>query len=269
MIDVHNHILPGLDDGAADWDESLEMARVAVEDGIEAVVCTPHWMPGVYENTRSIILQRLEMLSEKLLQHNIKLRLYPGSELRLDASLPDKIRSRELLSINDGGSYVLIELPEVVMSEHLQRFFWDFMAQGITPIIAHPERNSYVLNHPEQLFDWVEMGVILQITGSSILGRFGRSSRDLAFSLLAHQMVHVVATDSHGMRSRSPKLGRIRRKLEEIVGEKRARELTCTAPKRILSGERLEVEAPLPFATQAPPWKKFLGLQWKKLLRLR
>ena len=259
MIDLHNHMLPGLDDGAADLGESIKMARAAAEDGIKAVVCTPHWIPGLYENTRTVILERIEILTEKLREQNIQLRLYPGSELRLDASLPQKIMSREVLSVNDSGRHVLIELPEVVTSDHLEHFFWDLIAQGVTPIIAHPERNFYVQSHPEKVFGWVQMGVMLQITGSSLLGRFGRPSLDLAMRFLHHRMVHIVATDSHGLRMRSPKLARVRQLLEQTVGEDRAREMTCTTPKRIISGQRLKIEAPLPFTSEPRLWKKLLG----------
>ncbi len=259
MIDLHSHILPGLDDGAEDWEESINMARSAANDGIQGMVCTPHWVIGVYENTRPIILQQVATFREKLRDHNISLKVYPGSELRLDPSLLQKIKQREILTLNDGGQYALIELPEVVMSEHLETFLWDMIAHGITPIIGHPERNSFVQSHPEKLSNWIEMGTMIQITASSLLGYFGRRTMEFTKMMLDHQLVHIMATDSHGMRTRSPQLSKAARMLEEIVGKVEAHKMTLETPKRIVSGKRVNLDSPLPFQKQESLWKKLLA----------
>ncbi|MBM3302612.1 MAG: tyrosine protein phosphatase, partial [Deltaproteobacteria bacterium] len=149
------------------------MARIAVRDGIQGVVCTPHWVPGQYENTRTKILKTLNEFRKKLEEHGIPLITYPGAELRLDVSLIERLKDGELLTLNDTGRYVLIELPQDSLPPNLDRFFWDIRVTGMTPIISHPERNLVLRNDPQILYRWVETGVLTQLTASSLLGRFG------------------------------------------------------------------------------------------------
>lgn len=259
MIDLHNHMLPGLDDGAADWEECLGMARLAVEDGVLGIVCTPHWIAGVYHNSRSTILECMELCKAKLRDRGIHLDLYPGSELRLDGSLPKKIKSREVLTLNDGGRYVLIELPGLFMAHHVERFLWQLLSQGITPVIGHPERNIHVQQQPEELSRWIKMGALVQVTGASLLGHFGKPARDFTRKLLEHRMVHIVSTDAHDMHDRAPRLSLARRALDEMVGEEDAALLTFVTPRRILQGEPLKPETPLPFGGRSSFWKKLWG----------
>ena len=111
MIDIHSHILPGIDDGATDWEQAVRMARQAVDDGIEGVVCTPHWVCGVFDNSRSVVLQAIATFREKLAEQNIALAIYPGAELKVDGGLLDGLETVEILTLNDTGRYALIELP--------------------------------------------------------------------------------------------------------------------------------------------------------------
>lgn len=262
MIDLHSHMLPELDDGAANWEESLGMARLAVEDGIRAVVCTPHWSVGVYENSRTVILEKIALFQTKLQAHKIPLEIYPGSELRLDASLPRKIKSREVLTLNDKGLHALIELPGIILSEHVNRFLWELCSHDITPILGHPERNFLLQRQPAKLAAWIEMGVLVQVTGGSLLGQFGRSARDFALKLMQHRMVHIVSTDAHGILRRSPELSAARRLVEQILGEELANRLTYETPKRILHGEAVKAEAPLPLSSRPSGWKSLFSF-WK------
>ncbi|MCK8603381.1 tyrosine-protein phosphatase [Desulfoferrobacter suflitae] len=258
MLDLHSHILPGLDDGAADWRESLAMARSAADDGIRGMVCTPHWMIGVYDNTRPIVFEQVAALRRKLQNHGIPLTLYPGSELRLDASLLQRIRRREILTVNDGGRYALIELPEAIMSERLEMFLWDMIVHGITPVIAHPERNAFVQQHPEKLANWIRMGIMTQITAASLLGLFGSRTLEFTRMMLEHRLVHIMATDSHGLHTRPPILSRAAERLEEIVGKDEAQRMTMVTPHRIVSGQPFSVASPRPLQRRASLWKKFL-----------
>ena len=251
MIDLHCHILPGLDDGSPDWENTLAMARLAVEDGIEGVVCTPHCIFGMFDNTRSLVLEATEKLRKRLLEESIPLEVYPGSELRLDFNLPRRIESREVLTLNDTGRYALIKLPEDVLPQHMANFFWDLQSQGITPLIAHPERNEVLIRHPARLYRWVEMGVLTQVTAASILGRFGKETRSFSISLMEHNLVHVLATDSHGPKSRVPKLTEGLKAAEKIVGEQRAREMVLETPSRIIRGESVSTHDPIPFKSRS------------------
>ena len=251
MYDLHNHMLPGLDDGARDWKEALDMARMAWEDGIEEVVCTPHWMPGCYESSRAVILAALETLRSKLLDEGVPLRVCPGAELRLEYDLPQRVASGELLTLNDTGRYALVELPSIVLPERVESVFWDFQANGITPVISHPERNFLLLRNPMRLHEWVARGILLQITGASLLGHFGPEIQKFSILLLEHQMVHIVASDAHGPHHRSPNLSRAYGIIENMLGRDVAERLICETPRLIIKGEPVSVPDPEPIRPRA------------------
>jgi len=237
MIDLHCHILPGLDDGARSWDEALQMARMAVEDGIEGIVCTPHWSPEIYENDRDRILATLQIFEQKLADNDIPLHLYPGSELRLDSRLPDLVQSKQLLSLNDTGRYVLIELPHLHIPKTVDEFFWRLQVSGLTPILAHPERNLFLHRHVKRFYKWAEAGVLIQITAASLEGRFGDPVRNLATLLLKLNLVQVIATDAHDLRFRSPNLSRALEIAARRVGDKKAERLVKKNPRQIINAE--------------------------------
>jgi|Deesub1362B_J571_1020462.scaffolds.fasta_scaffold04842_1 protein-tyrosine phosphatase len=252
MLDLHNHMLPGLDDGASSWEQSLNMAHIALQDGIEGVVCTPHWVLGHYENTRQKILSRLEELQRKLADHHIPLKLYPGSELRLDVSLSQGIQWGELLTINDTGRFAFIELPAESLPQNLEDFFWDLQVQKVTPIISHPERNVVLLRDPARLYHWVQMGILTQLTAASLLGHFGKKVQKFSTLLLEHNLVHIIATDAHGLRIRTPKLSEAFQMVQDILGEEMASQMVYETPKRIIQGESVNPPDPISIPTRSP-----------------
>jgi protein-tyrosine phosphatase len=263
MIDLHTHILPGLDDGAGSWEESLKMARMAVEDGIDAVVCTPHWVTGFFENTTPSIMQAVETFRKKLESNGIPLSIYPGSELRLDFELIQKLESGEILTINDTGRYALIELPEGIVPQNMRNFFWELQSRNITPIISHPERNHVLLRNPDRLYRWVETGVLTQLTAASLLGRFGNEIRKFSILLLEHEMAHILSSDAHGARQRTPKLSEGLKEAERIVGEKRAQQMVLETPRLILEGQAVSPPNPVPLSETLKgisPLKRFLSI---------
>lgn len=266
MIDLHNHALPAIDDGARDWEESLRMAQLAVADGVQGIVCTPHWIPGLYENTRAQILNMVDTFRSKLQERGIRLKVYPGAELRLDFELLAKIQSGELITINDTGRFALIELPEQILPRNLESLFWDLQSQDITPIISHPERNFALQRDPTLLFNWVEMGVLTQITGASLRGRFGPQVERFSVQLIEHHLAHIVATDSHGTQLRAPKLAATREVLERLVGTESAWQMVYELPKQIINGEALTTHAPHPIKALPSPssWKRFFSFMSKK-----
>jgi protein-tyrosine phosphatase len=262
VIDIHNHILPGLDDGASDWEQSIAMARIAVKDGITEIVCTPHWVPGKYDNTRKIILDRFSEFKTRLSEHGIPLTVYPGAELRLDATLPERLRTSELLTINDGGVYILIELPEETLPDNLEDFLWQLQLLNFTPVISHVERNAALRKDPMRLFRWVEMGILTQVTAASLLAEFSEDIRDHAFRLLSHRMVHMIVTDSHGLRMRIPQLSAACAVLKDIVGPEISREMIYDIPKRIIEGKPVTAADPLPFHKESSRlsfWKQLFS----------
>ncbi len=237
------------------------MARMAVEGGIEGVVCTPHWVLGKYDNKRSKILTALRELQCRLDEKGIPLKLYPGAELRLDVSLMEKLKDGELLSINDTGRYVLIELPQDSLPHNLDEFFWDLQAKAITPIISHPERNLVLLEDPQMLWRWVQMGVLTQLTAASLLGHFGKKIMQFSAFLLNHHLVHTLVTDAHGLGMRNPRLSEAGRVVNSMNGDGLMYRLLKENPERILHGQPVRFEEPIPIRTHGS------GLaSWKRLL---
>jgi protein-tyrosine phosphatase len=247
MIDLHSHILPGLDDGARDLERSLDMARASVADGVTDMVCTPHWVPGKYENTRAAILAACAELRDRLAEARIPLTLWPGAELHVDTGIPERIRSGELLTLVDGGKYVLIELPEESLPSNLEDFFWALQLDGIKPILSHVERNPVLQRDPMRLFRWVEMGILAQITAASLVQEFSEEILDFSQELIEHRLVHILVSDAHGLKRRSPKLSAARDVVASIAGESAARRMTEDIPRRILEGKFVEPDDPLPY----------------------
>lgn len=247
MIDLHCHILPGLDDGAQDPDQSLEMARIAAGDGISGIVCTPHLSPVFPANHRKTILAALEELRSMLREAKIRLDLYPGSELSIQSNLPERIESGEVLSINDTGKIALIEMPTDLFSPNLDKFFWRVRAKGIETVLAHPERNYHFMKDPSVLFQLVQAGVMVQITSASLRGLYGREIRDFSLKLLRHRMVHFVSTDAHSPERRSPRLSKARAITESVAGAEQAHKIFCEYPLLVLRGEVPDLESPIPF----------------------
>ncbi|MDP3097816.1 MAG: CpsB/CapC family capsule biosynthesis tyrosine phosphatase [Syntrophales bacterium] len=246
MIDMHSHILPGLDDGAADWDQALAMARVAVEDGIEEMVCTPHWVLGKYENDRETVLRRFAEFEERLAAEKIPLKVHTGMELRIDTSIPDRLKAGRLLTLNNGSRYVLLELPDENMPANLHEFFWNLQINGYRPILSHVERNPYFRGNPHRLLHWVENGILTQITAASLLEGFAEEIREFALFLVEHRLVQMLVTDTHSLRMRKPQLSGARRVIENLAGPETAARMVCDTPRLILKGEHVPVIDPLP-----------------------
>ena len=257
MIDLHNHILPGIDDGADSWDTSLAMAKTACADGISAIACTPHWIPGKYENSKADIAAKVDEFNKILNTQGIALKAYPGAELRLDRSIIEKIKSGELMTIN-GGPYALIELPDDSLPDNFEDFLWQMALQNIKPVISHVERHPYLYQHPERIFKWVEMGVLNQVTSASLLGKFSPELRDFAVMLLEHRLVHILVSDSHGLRVRMPILSEGYDFVRRTVGKETADKMVYDIPRDIIAGKEILTDDPVPFKKKK--WFDFCSL---------
>ena len=248
MIDAHSHILPGLDDGASDWEQALAMARAAVDDGITEMICTPHWVLGKYENTREAILGRFSEFESHLAAAQIPLKIHPGAELRIDTSIPARLKSGELITLGNGGGYVLLELPEETLPDHLHDFFWNLQINGFRPILSHVERNPILREHPRRLMNWVEGGILAQVTAASLVEEFSTEIREFALMLVERRLVHMLVTDTHGLRMRKPQLSEACRVIEEIAGPETVERMVLDTPRHILRGESVPPVDPIPFA---------------------
>lgn len=235
LVDIHCHLLPDLDDGAASWGESLLMTQIAAADGIAQVVVTPRQL-GSYAHTHADhIRQRTEQLRAQLGERGLKLDIFPGAEVWLQSDLPQRLAAGEILTLADRGKHVLVELPHAD-GDATETILDAVLEQGVTPILAHPERSTWLMNAPEQLERRVERGCLVQLTAGSIMGLYGGSTQQFAEWLLREDLVHFVASAAHGARSRRPLLQRALVRATELIGAERAQRLFCRHPALVVEG---------------------------------
>ena len=245
MIDIHCHILPGIDDGAKDLATSLEMARMAVEDGTETIVCTPHIMPGVFDNTPGDIRARVDRLAAELDAHGLPLRLLPGSDAHMRPDFVAALTSDRVQPIGR-GHYVLFEPPHNVAPPRIDESLFNIAAAGWIPVLTHPERLAWLADRYDLVAELVTAGVLMQVTAGSITGVFGDRPRHLAERMLGDGLVHVVASDAHNARRRNPRMSAAVARCRELVGDTEARHLVVTRPKIIVEDGPVASMPPLP-----------------------
>lgn len=216
MIDIHSHILPFMDDGAADYDAALAMALDAHNDGITTVVATPHHANGVYMNPAPEIEAAVKVLSAKLQEAGNPLVVLPGQEIRLYGELLDDLERGQLLTLA-GSRYILLEMPSSRVPRTMEETCHELVIQGMVPVIAHPERNAEIAADPSKLLRLIELGAMGQVTAQSIAGVFGSKLQKLSLELCRQQAVHIIASDAHDSVNRpfglSQAYGVVRREL--------------------------------------------------------
>jgi len=245
VIDLHCHLLPAIDDGAADEAVALEMARIAVADGIRTIACTPHIYPGFYENDRAGIVARVAALQRRLDDEGIPLRLTFGADAHLTPELLGRIAARTAPTIAD-GRYLLVEPSHTVATPRFAEAVFEFVAAGYVPVITHPERLAWIETHYAMFAALVRGGVWMQVTAGSLVGHFGRTAQRMGERMLRDGLVHLLATDAHGVRHRAPRLAEGRRAAVRIVGEEEAERLVVSRPQAILDNRRPADIAPAP-----------------------
>ena len=218
MIDLHNHILPGIDDGAKSLDASLTMARSWVDQGVTVVACTPHILPGLYNNTGPDIATAVSDLRLALALQSIPLELVSGADNHMTPDFLPGLRSGHLLSLAS-SRYVLVEPPHHIAPPRIDAFFFDLTAAGYVPILTHPERLSWVEGQYALLGKLVAAGVWMQITAGSLTGQFGKNARYLAEKMLDQGLVHILASDAHDPIKRPPNLRDGYEKAVQRLGE--------------------------------------------------
>ena len=234
MIDLHCHLLPGIDDGAPDLDVALAMARCAVADGIRVVACTPHIYPGLYENTRAGIEAAVAAMQERLHRDAIPLTLTTGADTHLAPDLVEGIRSGRIPTLH-GSRYLLLEPPHHVAPPRFAESVFRLQAAGIVPVITHPERLSWIEPHYADFVQLARGGAWMQVTAGSLTGRFGRRPQYWGERMLDDGLVHILATDSHHVDRRPPLLAEGRDAAARLVGEEEATHLVDTRPRGILA----------------------------------
>lgn len=244
MIDIHCHIIPGIDDGAKDIEEAIKMAKLAYKDGITSIVATPHFMEeGMYRNNNQIG-EKVDELNRVMLEEGINIEIMMGNEVYISPNLPELLELGQANTINN-TQYLLIEFPMFDIPNYTEDVIYRLKLMGITPIIAHPERYKAVIENPNILIGFIEQGALLQVNGGSIMGKFGEKIGTTVETLISHNMIHLVASDGHSSRSRTPRLKKAYEKVKAIHGEEKASKLFKGNPKRVISNKNIAFEQPI------------------------
>lgn len=260
MIDIHHHLLYGLDDGSSNLETSLAMAEMAIADGITHIVCTPH-ASSEYRFQPEENAVRIACLREKL---GDRLTLGLGCDFHLSYdNIEDAFTHPAKYSVN-GEQYLLVEFPDFGIPKHISTTFYEMAIAGMVPIITHPERNLTLMQKHEKIAEWLRMGCLVQVTAGSLLGKFGKGPQRVARQLLDLRWVHVIATDAHNTTSRPPIMSDAFAFLAKHYGKEEAERLCVTNPRAIFLGGTLpeqpaakELRDEKPSASKGRRWLSF------------
>ncbi|WP_420554971.1 tyrosine-protein phosphatase [Neptuniibacter marinus] len=236
MIDLHCHLLPGIDDGASSMEEALSLARIAADDGITHMVVTPHVHPGRYNNNVQSIRPVFERFQTALTENDINLRVKAAGEVRLSVEVLTMFAADQLPFLGewDGKKVMLLELPHSHVPPGSDKLVKWLLDRGVLPMIAHPERNKGLMADITKLTPFVELGCLFQLTAMSVSGGFGAEAKRLSDQMLSSGWVTVIASDGHNCDRRPPALSAGVSAAAEIIGDAEARRLVWGNPAKII-----------------------------------
>ncbi len=256
MVDIHHHLLWGLDDGAKDLETSVAMARASAADGVTHVVCTPH-ANGQYGFDADVNRARMSELQERLSAVGVALKLGLGCDFHISYdNLMDAKAEPARFSVN-GLGYLMVEIPDYGIPPGLTEMFYELQLAGLTPVLTHPERNPTLQADQKRLGEWMRGGLLVQVTGDSVTGRMGRTAEKVAHQLLAKRWVHFLATDAHNVSSRPPRLSEARDLVAKKYGREYAESLVTTNPRAVYDGKPFE-----PVAEPIDLYEEFKPQSW-------
>ncbi|PIU27049.1 CpsB/CapC family capsule biosynthesis tyrosine phosphatase [Candidatus Aquicultor secundus] len=235
-IDTHNHILPGLDDGPATLSGAVEMARVALKNGITKIVATPHHN-NYHRPSKSEIMAVVKLLRAELRKDGVPIEVYPGNELRISPDLPRELREGEVLPLAE-SSYILFEFPFEGIPPFAEDVIFRMRIDGWNPILAHPERIYDIQRKPDRLKRYIDLGCIVQVNSSSLTGELDRACLDMAIELLKRGQVDILATDSHAPDRRAPDFTEALEVAAGYVGFERAQQFVRDNPAKIFEDKK-------------------------------
>ncbi len=234
MIDLHCHMLPKIDDGPKSLEESITMAKIAVNDGIKILACTPHIYQGIYNNTAEKIKKATLAFQKVLDEEKIPLTLVYASDTHIHPNLIEEIRSGKVPTFN-GGRYLLLEPTHHIAPLNFEGYVVKMLEEGFVPIITHPERLTYIEKFYHVMTRLIQKGAWMQITASSFSGRFGELAKRYAFRFLVEGKIAILASDAHSIKHRPPILSEALAIATHILGEEEARRLVIDRPSAILN----------------------------------
>jgi protein-tyrosine phosphatase len=261
MIDIHHHLLWGMDDGASTLEASVAMAKMAAADGITHIVCSPH-SNSQYVFDPPIIDAKIAELQQRLDRDSIGVKLGRGCDFHMSyENIQEAKVDPTKFSIN-GLGYLLVEVPDYGLPRGLTEIFYQLQLAGLTPILTHPERNPTLQNDQDRIAEWLQRGVLVQVTAGSVLGRMGKHAERMAHELLENRWVHFLATDAHNTTSRPPKMREALEVVAAKYGSDYAHLLCVSNPLAVFMGK--------PMPPQLEPLNLYEDLQekswWRRLL---
>jgi len=244
MIDIHHHLLWGLDDGSKSVENSVAMAQTAAADGITHIVCTPH-ANEQYAYDPQVVAEKIATLQVALDEAGIAIKLGRGCDFHMSYDNIQEAKADPTRFSINGLGYLLIELPDYGISQALAETLYQLRLAGLTPILTHPERNATLQSDQQRMVDWLQGGLLIQVTAGSVLGHMGKAAQRVAHQLLANRWVHFLATDAHNTTSRPPKMREAYEMVVEKYGQEYAHALCVSNPLAAFMGKPLlpQIEA--------------------------
>ncbi|QEG41957.1 tyrosine-protein phosphatase [Roseimaritima ulvae] len=239
FVDIHCHLLPGIDDGSRSWEESLAMAQQMVDDGTDTVTVTPHQLGNYTATTGQTIRHRTHQLQQWLNANGVQLQVLPGADVRIDSDMIDRLRSGDCLSLADRRRHVLLELPHELY-QPLEPVLEQLDRIGMVGILSHPERNRGIMRQPQVIESLVRAGCLMQVTADSFVGEFGNEPEQLGRYIVENGWCHFLATDAHGSKKRPPRLRRAFELAEQLVGRPLAEAMCCDNPRAVAEGRDID-----------------------------
>lgn len=236
LVDLHCHILPAIDDGSPSLEASLELARQAVADGIRYILATPHHMDRHYLNHAGDVATAVKAFQAELDANDIPLTIFPGQEVHLNGQLMKNVD--DLLGIDTSRHYLLLELPHEMVPSYLDEMIFQLSCEGVTPVIAHPERNAQIIAEPQRLYKLAENGCLAQVTATSLVGNFGKQVQRTAKEFVKCGLVQVVASDAHALKNRGFEMTKAYQVLNEM--NSKYPERFATNARNLLNGDKIK-----------------------------
>lgn len=247
MIDFHTHIIPNIDDGSRSIEETFNLIQEAKEAGFEGIVLTSHYIENYYETDVPERDIWVKAISDNLKNKGIETNLYLGNEIYMSDNMMNLLIDGKASTINN-SSYVLFEMPLNAEPMNLYDVIYSLQENKLIPVLAHPERYSFIQKEPELVYDLIEKGVLMQANYGSILGQYGEKAEMIVRKFLENNMIHFLGSDVHRQNSIYKRIPKALEEIREIVGEEKLEELTTINPKLALENKRIDIEDPEEFS---------------------
>lgn len=258
MIDIHNHLLIGVDDGPQTDQDALDLLKQAEKNGITDVIVTPHHKSGNFINQKEQILSEMKILEEIIKAHHVNIKVHPGQEIRIYGDLVNDLEGGLNISLNH-SNYVLVEFSFTEIPHYIEQLLFDLQMKGYTPIIAHPERYKFLQENPQRLYDFIEQGALAQVTAGAVVGRLGEGLKVKSIEMIKNYLIHIIGSDAHHSLNRPFLLKEAYAVIEEELGSSYVEYLQYNA-KAILQNTEVKLKAPIQHKDKITKRKKILGL---------